>query len=502
MPTKAEGRTATETAVEAIPAAEAVADSLTDSVADSVAGSLETESHSVDVVAEKESTASAVRLEAQDSEEKTQTVASPTEISVLSFVSQDVTSDVNPEPLSALHGDPVQEQQPVNPAPEHPSKMALAVPEEVCPSPPSTSVSGSVSPACASPDGSAQRSSSVSEEVSMLSLPPPMMSSPSVTHPLSGLSSPSSVKLDGHTGSELSKFGLSAQDKVLESFSCALYPKKGLLTHGRMFITQHFLAFSGWPDTRVLLALSNIRSVEKSNTLGYIPNALSVTTSDGQEFFFGSFIERTQCLTLLTSLSEIARRIIAIQGEDFVADPRPLEFGYQSRNNLFGSGTAAVTAPPPAAAVPTNSNGISLFGASATGDGGESAVGSPSARLFTSEIELVAHDSSKQSVRLQHQVREVEEYISDRRSSKSSNNNITRIPSVSGADFIPVPVSISTRPQRVPVKQDTFSADVADGINLSTLFAQKNITPMMDRTFDAPAPDVWKSCFLHGSGYG
>jgi hypothetical protein len=33
--------------------------------------------------------------------------------------------------------------------------------------------------------------------------------------------------------SELKKFGLSANDKVLESFSCALYPKKGILTHGR-----------------------------------------------------------------------------------------------------------------------------------------------------------------------------------------------------------------------------------------------------------------------------
>ncbi len=32
---------------------------------------------------------------------------------------------------------------------------------------------------------------------------------------------------------ELKKFGLSSQDKVLESYSCALYPKKGLLTHGR-----------------------------------------------------------------------------------------------------------------------------------------------------------------------------------------------------------------------------------------------------------------------------
>jgi hypothetical protein len=29
------------------------------------------------------------------------------------------------------------------------------------------------------------------------------------------------------------KLGLDAADKVLESFSCALYPKRGLLTHGR-----------------------------------------------------------------------------------------------------------------------------------------------------------------------------------------------------------------------------------------------------------------------------
>ena len=33
--------------------------------------------------------------------------------------------------------------------------------------------------------------------------------------------------------SELVKFGLSPTVRVLESFSCALYPKKGLLTHGR-----------------------------------------------------------------------------------------------------------------------------------------------------------------------------------------------------------------------------------------------------------------------------
>lgn len=40
-------------------------------------------------------------------------------------------------------------------------------------------------------------------------------------------------KMDSGTLSELHKFGLDANDKVIESFSCALYPKKGLLTHGR-----------------------------------------------------------------------------------------------------------------------------------------------------------------------------------------------------------------------------------------------------------------------------
>lgn len=38
---------------------------------------------------------------------------------------------------------------------------------------------------------------------------------------------------DNEPVSELSKFGLSHQDKILESYSCALYPKKGMLTHGR-----------------------------------------------------------------------------------------------------------------------------------------------------------------------------------------------------------------------------------------------------------------------------
>jgi hypothetical protein len=39
--------------------------------------------------------------------------------------------------------------------------------------------------------------------------------------------------------SELVKFGLSPSVRVLETFSCALYPKKGLLTHGRWDNSQY-----------------------------------------------------------------------------------------------------------------------------------------------------------------------------------------------------------------------------------------------------------------------
>lgn len=145
------------------------------------------------------------------------------------------------------------------------------------------------------------------------------------------------VPLDS-AGVELAKFGLSPQDKVLESYSCALYPKKGMLAHGRMFVTQHYLAFSGWPDTRVLLLIRNITEVERMNTLYYVPNALSVKMDDESEYFFGSFIDRELCYALLLNLSEVGRRTANMPDFDETTERRTLEFGYQTQNNLFGGG--------------------------------------------------------------------------------------------------------------------------------------------------------------------
>jgi hypothetical protein len=211
--------------------------------------------------------------------------------------------------------------------------------------------------------------------------PPPAIPNPSV--PVSLVPTIATVPTTPATNNavsvgadhELRRFGLDPSDKVLESFSCALYPKRGILTHGRLFITQHYLAFSGWPDTRVLLSLACVKKVEKTNTLMYIPNAISIiclidnstwaaATNEAaedpceEEFFFGSFIERELCFNLIRNLSEIEKRIVEIashtnadEGSDLashILSKPPLEFGYQTHTAIFswrGNDSTPVTNP-------------------------------------------------------------------------------------------------------------------------------------------------------------
>jgi hypothetical protein len=161
---------------------------------------------------------------------------------------------------------------------------------------------------------------------------------------------------------ELAKFDLPPTEKVLEYFSCALYPKRGLLTHGRychelqsphpflidsnflpftppwsrrLFITNRFLAFSGWPETRVILELQNIENVEKKQVF-FIPNALSVN-SNGEEYFFGSFLDRDLCYRMLTSMVMIAKSLNEITGET-TGDPNGKKLSSHHRKNSLRVG--------------------------------------------------------------------------------------------------------------------------------------------------------------------
>jgi len=114
---------------------------------------------------------------------------------------------------------------------------------------------------------------------------------------------------------ELVKFELPPTEKILEYFSCALYPKRGLLTHGRLFITNHYVAFSGWPELRVLISLKRIDNVEKKQIF-FLPNALTIKEIDGEEYFFGSFLDRDLCFRMITSLVMIEKSLDELTESD------------------------------------------------------------------------------------------------------------------------------------------------------------------------------------------
>jgi hypothetical protein len=92
----------------------------------------------------------------------------------------------------------------------------------------------------------------------------------------------------------------------------------------------------------VLLSLKDITKVEKTNTLVYFPNAILVHSKTHGEFFFGSFIDRDVCHSLLTGMSQVSKRLGEIDGGDGGGsgggvDTRDLVFGLQMPKGGVGS---------------------------------------------------------------------------------------------------------------------------------------------------------------------
>lgn len=134
---------------------------------------------------------------------------------------------------------------------------------------------------------------------------------------------------------ELFVFGLNPMDKVLETFNCALYPSSsGLMSQGRMFITQHYMAFAGfggmgaWDGVRILLALKDIVKIEKAFTMGIFPTALLITDSSDDDYFFGSFLDRDSCFSMLSNMSQAEKQLAKMDGA--AVDKRNLVLGYQT----------------------------------------------------------------------------------------------------------------------------------------------------------------------------
>ncbi len=119
----------------------------------------------------------------------------------------------------------------------------------------------------------------------------------------------------------LKELGLPDGESIIDWFNCCIFPsvsQSWILKQGTCFITQQFFAFRGWPETscKRLLHLGQISHIEKQTTVKIIPNAIRIFMLNGDEHFFGSFIDRDQCFNLLQHHVELEKRFVALRAED------------------------------------------------------------------------------------------------------------------------------------------------------------------------------------------
>ena len=111
------------------------------------------------------------------------------------------------------------------------------------------------------------------------------------------------------------RFGLRGTELVLGSYSCALKEKHSILLQGRLYIFPHHIGFAcdllGQVKSIVLL-LSDIVSIKKAKTALVVPNAINIEVSNGESFFFASFLSRNEAYGLVHDLWKIARGVAAV----------------------------------------------------------------------------------------------------------------------------------------------------------------------------------------------
>jgi hypothetical protein len=238
-----------------------------------------------------------------------------------------------------------------------------------------------------------------------------------------------------------------------------------------MFITQHYLAFSGWPELRLLLSLKDLSGIEKSNTLYYIPNAIQVNSNTYGDFFFGSFVERDVCFGLLSSMSLVAKRLVEIKidGKIEPAETRELIFGLRT---VKGAGMTYL------------GDYVSLMAAQA--------------KAISTTYQGQGHALTNANNSDENQLNSV--VISDAISGAVITNNAEV---AIATDNRSVPSSKSNK-MELGANSSRFEAEsnVEDGINLEHLFLKFGIQPLCSHELPFCVSDVWRSCWLSGGGYG
>ncbi|KAF0701122.1 Aste57867_8419 [Aphanomyces stellatus] len=108
--------------------------------------------------------------------------------------------------------------------------------------------------------------------------------------------------------SDLQKnFNLPPSEQVVNSFSCALYINN-FPHHGRLYLSQGYLCFTGWRESYLVLPLMEITNIEKKNTALVVPNGMEIRTEKQGKLFFASFIFRDECLQAILQLIEIKKQ--------------------------------------------------------------------------------------------------------------------------------------------------------------------------------------------------
>lgn len=240
---------------------------------------------------------------------------------------------------------------------------------------------------------------------------------------------------------------------------------------------------------RLLLALKDINNVEKCNTLYYIPNAISINSETYGEFFFGSFIDRDVCYALLNNMSQIAKRLIEIKRDSNTLSPETeqLVFGLRiPKTTGVESYVGAIQAKATAGwnSFPTSVNSLQELSGLRFDDRLD-----PSTNTNTH-----THTAAKPLYLVEGSAEEEWAMVNP---SRDENQLQIQVPSHSYSSS-----NTSSSATAAVTQTDDYSTYKDDGIDVSDLFTKHGIQSLCTQVLPFRFPDLLKSCWLHGSGYG
>ncbi|XP_074933509.1 GRAM domain-containing protein 2A-like [Phalacrocorax aristotelis] len=113
-----------------------------------------------------------------------------------------------------------------------------------------------------------------------------------------------SPSLSKHAASYRKAFGeLAEREALLACFSCTW--QREMPYHGRLYISSHHVCFHSsllLKDIKVVVPITSISALKKTNTALLVPNALSIHTTEGEKFLFMLLRRREATYQLLKSV--------------------------------------------------------------------------------------------------------------------------------------------------------------------------------------------------------